>query len=108
MDVAHETLRMRFSLTETLLDAATPLAIDSGGRFVYLATDQGLTVVDFGEAPLSIGHLSQVNVSTRSQITVRGSGFDSTITATVGGVVAGISFSDEYSDTYDSRSEIRG
>ena len=95
VDVAHATLRMRFSLTENVVDDLTPLAIDSGGRFVYLATDQGLTVVDFGEAPLSIGHLSQVNVSVGSQITVRGSGFDSTVTATVGGVAATVSFTDE-------------
>jgi IPT/TIG domain-containing protein len=95
VDVAHGTLRMRFSLTESVNDGVTPLALDSGGRFVYLATDQGLTVVDFGEALLSIGHVSQTNVSVGSQITVRGSGFDSTVTATVGGVAATVAFTDE-------------
>ena len=95
VDVAHGTLRMRFSLTQTVVDGVAPLAIDSGGRFVYLSTDRGLTVVDFGEAPLSIGHLSQINVTIGSQITVRGSGFDSTVTATVGGVAASVSFTDE-------------
>jgi hypothetical protein len=95
IDVAHAVLRMRFSLTETIQAIASPLAIDSGGRFVYLITDKGLTVVDLGAALLSIGHLSQQNASPGSQIVVRGSGFDASVTATVGGVAASVSFSDE-------------
>ena len=95
VDVAHAALRMRFSLTETIQNTASPLAIDSGGRHVYLLTDKGLTVVDLGAAPLSIGHLSQQNASPGSQIIVRGSGFDSSTTATIGGVAAPVSFTDE-------------
>jgi hypothetical protein len=95
VDVQHATLRMRFALTETIQNTATPLAIDSGGRFVYLVTDKGLTIVDFGAAPLSIGHLSLQSASPGTQITVRGSGFDSGTTATVGGVAASVSFTDQ-------------
>jgi hypothetical protein len=95
IDVAHATLRIRFSLVETIQYTASPLAIDSGGRVVYLITDKGLTLVDLGAAPLSIGHLSAQNVSPGSQITVRGSGFDPSTTATVGGLAAAISVSDE-------------
>ena len=95
-DVARGSLRMRFSLTQTIVNtAATPLGIDSGGRHVYLLTDKGLTVVDFGQALLSIGHLSQRNVSAGAQITVRGSGFDSSTAATVGGEAASVSVTDE-------------
>jgi IPT/TIG domain len=86
---------LRFSLTQTIQDTATPLAIDSGGRFVYLVTKKGLTVVDLGAAPLSIGHLSHQNASPGTQTTLRGSGFDSGTTATVGGVAAFVSVSDE-------------
>ena len=95
VDVAHATLRMRFALTETVQNIAAPLAIDSGGRHVYLLTDKGLTVVDLGAAPLSIGHISQQSALPGSQIVVRGSGFDSNTTATVGGVAASVSISDE-------------
>jgi hypothetical protein len=95
IDVAHAALRMRFSLTETIQDTASPLAIDSGGRYVYLLIDKGLTVVDLGAAPLSIGHLSPQNASPGTQIHVRGSGFDSGTTATVGGVAASVTVSDE-------------
>lgn len=95
IDVAHATLRMRFSLTETIQWTSSPLAIDSGGRYVYLITDKGLTVVDLGAAPLSIGHLSQQNVAPGTQILVRGSGFDSGTTATVGGIRVSVSFTDQ-------------
>lgn len=95
IDVEHAALRMRFSLTETIQNTASPLAIDSGGRHIYLLTDKGLTVIDLGAAPLSIGHLSQQNVAPGSQIIVRGSGFDSATTATIGGVAASVSFTDE-------------
>jgi hypothetical protein len=86
---------MRFALTETFQDTATPLAIDSGGRFVYLLTDKGLTVVDFGAAPLSVGHLSGQTAAPGSTVVLRGSGFDSGTTATVGGVAASVNFTDE-------------
>ncbi len=95
IDVAHATLRMRFSLTETIQDTASPLAIDSGGRYVYLITNMGLTVVDLGAAPLSIGHLATQTASPGAQVAVRGSGFDSGTTATVGGVAATVSVTDE-------------
>ena len=95
VDVLHARLLIRFSLTETVQSAALPMAIDSGGRFVYLITDKGLTVVDLGEAPLAIGHMSQQLASAGTQVTVCGSGFDSTLTATIGGQAAGLSVSDE-------------
>jgi hypothetical protein len=95
IDVAHATLCMRFALTETVQGTASPIAIDSGGRFVYLITNQGLTMVDLGAAPLSIGHLNPQNAAPNTQVVVRGSGFDSSITATVGGVTASVSFTDQ-------------
>jgi hypothetical protein len=86
---------MRFSLTETVQGAPSPMAIDSGGRYVYLITDKGLTVVDLGAAPLAIGHLTPQLASVGTQVTVRGSGFDSTLTATIGGQAAALSITDQ-------------
>jgi hypothetical protein len=94
VDVQHALLRLRFSLTQTIQNTATPLAVDSSGRYVYVLTEKSLTIVDLGSAPLSIGHLSETNAGPGSTITVRGSGFDSTTTATVGGVAASITFTD--------------
>jgi hypothetical protein len=95
IDVPHGILRMRFALTETIQDTGSPLAIDSGGRFVYLITDKGLTVVDLGAAPLSIGHLTPQTAGPETQVIVRGSGFDSGTIAKVGGLAATVNFTDE-------------
>jgi hypothetical protein len=95
VDVVHARLLMRFSLTETVQATASPIAIDPGGRHVYLITDKGLTVVDLGQAPLAIGHLSPQTAGAGTQVTVRGSGFDTTTTATVGGEPAAVSVADE-------------
>jgi IPT/TIG domain len=95
IDVLHARLLMRFSLTETVQSTASPIAIDTGGRYVYLITDKGLTVVDLGEAPLAIGHLSQQTAGAGTQVKVRGSGFDASVTATVGGEPASVSVTDE-------------
>ncbi len=95
VDVQKALLRTRFSLTEIVQTTPLPMAIDAGGRFVYLITDKGLTLVDLGSAPLSIGHLSQSSASVSSTITIRGSGFDSGTAATVGNVAAVVSVFDE-------------
>jgi hypothetical protein len=95
IDVAPAMLRMRFAITEAIQDTVMPMAIDSGGRNIFLITDKGLTVVDLGAALLSIGHLSQQNAAPGTMVKVRGSGFDSTVTAKVGGVAATVSVTDE-------------
>jgi IPT/TIG domain len=94
-DVQHGRLRLRFSLSETISNTAVPLAVDSGGRHIYLLTNKGLTIVDLGEALLSIGSLNPATASPGTSITVRGSGFNSSTTATVGGQAASVSFTDE-------------
>lgn len=94
IDVRHGTIRVRFSLSETVQNSLMPLAIDSSGRFAFLLTDKGLTVVDLGQAPLSIGWLSQSSAAEGSQITIRGSGFDTSVTATVGGSAATVTATD--------------
>jgi hypothetical protein len=94
VDVATGRLRLRFSLAETVQNAIVPLALD-GMHDVFLVTNQGLTVVDLGIAPLSIGHLSPTAASPGTSIQVRGSGFASGISAQVGGQSANVSLTDE-------------
>jgi hypothetical protein len=91
---------MRFSLTETIQNVETPLAIDAGGRQVFLITDKGLTVVDLGAAPLSIGHLSSTSGAAAMQIQVRGSGFATGLSVKVGGQSATANFVDENTFTF--------
>ena len=84
-DVQKGMLQLRFSLNQTIQNVETPLAIDPSGRLVFLITDAGLTVVDLGTAPLSIGYLSSTLGTAGTQFQVRGSGFTAGITATVAG-----------------------
>jgi hypothetical protein len=95
VDVRHGLTRMRFSLKETVQNTASSLAIDSGGRHMYLITDAGLTIVDLGAAPVSIGNLSVSTAGAGTPVTVRGSGFASGMAATVGGQAAAVSVTDE-------------
>jgi hypothetical protein len=86
---------MRFALSETVTNTVAPIAVDSSGRFIYLITNQGLTVVDLGEAPLSIGWISPASAAAGAQVQIRGSGFNSSTTATAGGQAAVVSLTDE-------------
>ena len=95
VDVEHGMLRMRFSLTETISNTAVPLTIDAGGRHIYAITDKGLTIIDLGQAPLSIGSLNPSTASASIQVTIRGSGFGISTTATLGGQPATVGFDDE-------------
>lgn len=94
-DVAHGLLRMRIGLTQTVENTIAPMAIDPDGRYIYLITAEGLTEVDLGSAPLSIGHLSEQTAAPGAQVQVRGSGFESGMTATVGKKNAAVSVIDE-------------
>jgi len=94
VDFRQGLLRIRFSLSETMSNTATPMAIDASGRYLYLLTGIGLTIIDLGEAPLSVGWLSAATASPGQQITVRGSGFSTSTTASVGGQVATLALVD--------------
>ena len=48
IDVQHGLLRMRFSLSEAVANVVSPMAIDSGGQYLFLITNQGLTIVNLG------------------------------------------------------------
>jgi hypothetical protein len=99
-DVRQGRVRLRFSLNETLSNIVEPLATDSGGQHVYLLTDKGLTIVDLGEALLSIGSVNPTSASPGTVVTVRGSGFNASTTATVGGQAALVSSIDENTLTF--------
>lgn len=100
VDVQHGKPALRFGLTETVSNSVSPMAIDSSGQHIYLITNRGLTIVDLGNAPLAIGHFSQTTASAGTQIVVRGSGFQSGITVSVGGTPATTLFTDSSTLTF--------
>ena len=71
------------------------MAIDEGGRKIFLLTDAGLTVVDLGQAPLSVGHLGTAQPVSGGTIQLRGSGFDSTTMVSVDSIPASAKLVDE-------------
>jgi IPT/TIG domain-containing protein len=94
VDVQHGTPALRFGLTETVTNTVSPMAIDSSGQHIFLITNKGLTIVNLGNAPLSVGHFSETSTIPGNQIMVRGSGFEDGVTATLGGVPASLTFTD--------------
>jgi hypothetical protein len=72
------------------------LAIDENGQRIFALTASGLTVVQLASVPLSIGTISPASApaSGGTTLTIRGSGFQSGATATIGGKPAATTFVD--------------
>lgn len=104
LDAHSGRLRLRIFLPEPLamLSSDTDglhgsfLAIDENGQRLFALTSSGLTVVQLAAVPLGIGMLSPSSGPAigGTQITIRGSGFVSGITATLGGKSAAVAFKD--------------
>jgi len=95
IDVPHGLLRMRFALTQQVANMPAPMAVDQGGRYIFLITDKGLTEIDLGAALLSIGSLNVPAAAPGTAVKVRGSGFQHGMTATVGKAAATVNVLDE-------------
>jgi hypothetical protein len=103
-DAHSGQLKLRVALPEPLgtdstdVDAlhAQDLVLDETGQRLFVITKSGLTVVQLAALPLAIGTLSTNNIAASSgtSVTVRGSGFVSGVTATIGGKSATVAFTD--------------
>jgi hypothetical protein len=99
IDTRTGQLRERIYLNETLpfiyLAAVNKiLAITPDGSEIFVATTTGLTVIQLDSVPLGIGSVSPSSGPAGAMVTLRGTGFVSGTTATVGGSAAAVSFSD--------------
>jgi hypothetical protein len=72
------------------------LSTDENGQRLFALTTSGLSIVQLANVPLGIGTLSPSSgsVSGGSTVTVRGSGFQSGVTATLGGKAATVALTD--------------
>ncbi|HEX4380363.1 MAG TPA: IPT/TIG domain-containing protein, partial [Candidatus Acidoferrum sp.] len=72
------------------------LALDETGQRLFVITKSGLAVVQLAALPLAIGTVSASNIAASGGTvgTVRGSGFVSGVTATIGGKSAAVTFVD--------------
>jgi hypothetical protein len=97
-------LRLRIFLPEPLATLSTDidalhgsfLAIDENGQRIFALTTSGLTVIQLATVPLSIGTISPASApaSGGTILTIRGSGFQSGATVTIGGKSAPATFKD--------------
>ena len=104
MDAHTGQLRIRVFLPEPLTMLSTDidglhgqfLTIDENGQRIFALTTSSLTVVQLASVPLGIGTLTPANgpVTGGTAVTVRGSGFQTGTTATIGGNKASVTFKD--------------
>jgi len=94
IDVRHGSLAERILLSQSPALLSGSLSVDNTGQQIFLITSGGLAVIQLDAVPLSIGSLSAVAGQAGTVIKLRGSGFQSGTTATVGGVSALSSFID--------------
>src|SRR4029077_1509999 len=95
LDAHSGRLRLRIFLPEPLamlssdLDAlhGSFLAVDENGQKIFALTASGLTIIQLANVPLAIGTISPVSVpaSGGATLTIRGSGFQSGATISIGG-----------------------
>jgi len=72
------------------------LTTDENGEYLFALTTSGLTVVRLASTPLGIGSLSPSSGAAAggTSVTIRGSGFESSTKATLGGKSANVTFKD--------------
>lgn len=93
-DVNHGVLLHRISLAEQIQQVTDAMELGPNGQNIYLITNAGLTIVQFVNAPLSIGHLTPPAGSAGTSVAIHGSGFQQTTTVSVNGTPMTASFVD--------------
>lgn len=103
-DAHSGRLRQRLYLPEPFAMLSTDvngfdacfLATDENGAHIFAITTSGLTILQLANVPLGIGSLSPTSgtASGGTSITIRGSGFQSSTKATLGGKSANVTLKD--------------
>src|SRR5712692_8234070 len=104
LDAHTGRLRLRLFLPEPLAMLSTDinalhgvfLAVDENGQRIFALTTSGLALVQLANVPLSIGAISPASAAASGGATlaIRGSGFQSGATVTIGGKSAAATFVD--------------
>lgn len=83
-------------LAEQISSAQIPMDFDEANNRLFLITNKGLTIVNLATAPLSISYLSPATgpASGSTNVKIRGSGFQSGATVTIGGTTVQGTFVD--------------
>lgn len=97
-DVQRNGLKERVLFSEQLPSPAqtmNAMALDTTGQNIFLITKTGLTVATLDAVPLSVGSVTPSTVNAGSNITIRGSGFTKSTTATFNATQVTLTFVDQ-------------
>ena len=110
LDTNHGSWIGRILLSERVPVVQNAMGLDEAGNRLFLITNAGLTAVQLGPPPLSIGYLSPATGTNAggTSVTLRGSGFQTGIKASVGGTQASATFVDSSTLTFETPAGISG
>jgi len=93
-DVHRGRLAWRVRLPEGTADVLNELALDETGTKIFVITQSGLTVAQLVADPLSIASVTPSSAAAGTQVTIRGSGFQSGATVMFGSSATTATFVD--------------
>jgi DNA-binding beta-propeller fold protein YncE len=97
-DVQRNELKERVVFSEQFPSSTqvmNAMALDITGQNIFLITPTGLTIATLDAVPLSVGSMTPSTLHAGSTITIRGSGFSHSTTATFNGTQANLTFVDQ-------------
>jgi YVTN family beta-propeller protein len=94
-DVHRQRLALRIALPDPLPGTLNSMTLDETGTKIFLISNTGITVAQLHSAPLSIATVSPPTGSPGTQITIRGSGFTSGSSVTIGTIEVSTMFVDQ-------------
>ena len=83
-DVHRQRRALRVALPDPLPGTMNEMALDETGTKMFLISNTGITVAQLQAAPLSIASVSPATGGVGTQVTIRGSGFASNTSVTIG------------------------
>lgn len=95
-DVQRNELKERILFPEQFSSKAmNAMALDTTGQNIFLITNTGLTIATLDAVPLSVGSVTPSTMNAGASITIRGSGFTKSTTATFNGAHVTLTFVDQ-------------
>ena len=98
VDVNHGSLAERVVLNEQVAGQSGTLAVDETRAWIYVVTNDGLTIIDLDPVPFSIGRVTPSAAMPGSSVQIRGSGFQTGTAVTINRTAAITTMTD--SDTF--------
>ena len=93
-DVHRGRLALGVALPEQIPQSLNAMALDETGTKMFVISNSGITIAMLSQAPLSLAYLKPTAAASGTQVTLRGSGFQSGCGVQFGTVTAAVTFVD--------------